>query len=371
MKTLTKTSIRTYLLNVCNYPIASSNLTGVMNLKSIRSKALLYLPFVVLLLQACGLGKANLDGELTGVPDREGWFQTVPYGMIVVPSGTFHMGQADQDVPASQINLNKQITIGGFYMDETEITNNEYRQFTNEMLTDSVEVIGFEYIMTELYPDTTVWMNDFTHHMGDPMMEYYYAHPAFDDYPVVGVDWFAARYFCEWRTKRLNRWRVDNGLWYMPNFRLPSEAEWEYASRGGRDMSKYPWGNPYLRNAKGCVLANLKPGRGNYYDDGFMYTAPVGSYFSNDYGLYDMSGNVSEWCEDAYYAAANPVVWDLNPTYNQDDESRKIIRGGSWKDIAYYLETGTRTYEYQDTSKSYVGFRCVMTYLGRSSGQEF
>ena len=85
----------------------------------------------------------------------------------------------------------------------------------------------------------------------------------------------------------------------MPNFRLPTEAEWEYAARGGRDMAKYPWGNPYIRNSKGCMLANFKPGRGNYYDDGFAYTAPVASYFANDYGLYDMSGNVAEWCEDA------------------------------------------------------------------------
>jgi gliding motility-associated lipoprotein GldK len=326
-----------------------------------------------IMLQSCGGGSASSDGggELIGVPGREGWVQTVPYGMTVAPSGTFHMGQADQDVPASQINLNKQVTIGGFYMDETEITNNEYRQFIDVMLKDSVSVLGEDYIMTELYPDTTVWVRDFSHHMGDPMMEYYYSHPAFDEYPVVGVDWFAAKYFCEWRTKHLNNWRAEQGLWKMPNFRLPSEAEWEYAARGGRDMAKYPWGNPYIRNAKGCMLANFKPGRGNYYDDGFMYSAPVASYFSNDFGLYDMAGNVSEWCEDAYFDAAVPVVWDLNPTYYDDNEPRKMVRGGSWKDIAYYLETGTRSFEYQDTTKSYIGFRTVMTYLGRSSGFEF
>ena len=322
-------------------------------------------------LQSCGGGKFDGGGDLVGVLDREGWVMQVPYGMTTCPSGTFHMGQADEDVPATQINLNKQVTIGGFYMDDTEITNNEYRQFVEVMLNDSLEVLGEQYIMTELYPDTTVWVNDFSHHMGDPMMEYYYAHPAFDEYPVVGVDWFAAKYFCEWRTKHMNNWRAEQGLWKMPNFRLPSEAEWEYAARGGRDMAKYPWGNPYIRNAKGCMLANFKPGRGNYYDDGFMYTAPVASYFSNDFGLYDMAGNVSEWCEDAFYEAAVPIVWDLNPTYNDDNEARKVVRGGSWKDIAYYLETGTRTYEYQDTTKSYIGFRCVMTYLGRSSGSEF
>lgn len=351
-----------------------------MNKLSVISKRLaLFLSLgATVALQSCGGGGGVIDGggDLIGVPNRLGWDQTVPYGMVVCPSGTFHMGQADEDVPTTQINLNKQVTIGGFYMDDTEITNNEYRQFVEVFLTDSVGEGSesnwtYEDFMTDLYPDTTVWVRDFSHHMGDPMMEYYWKHPAFDEYPVVGVDWFACKVFCEWRTLHMNTFRANIGLVDMPRFRLPSEAEWEYAARGGRDMAKYPWGNPYIRNAKGCMLANFKPGRGNYYDDGFMYSSPVASYFSNDYGLYDMAGNVAEWCEDAYFPAAMPVTWDLNPTYFDDFEPRKIIRGGSWKDIAYYLETGTRTYEYQDTTKSYIGFRCAMTYLGRSSGSEF
>lgn len=323
------------------------------------------------ILSGCGLGKRDSDGELVGVPDRKGWVQTVPYGMTTCPGGTFHMGQSDEDVPASQINMNKQVTIGGFYMDDTEITNNEYRQFITVLLTDSLDVMGEDSIRKAYYPDTTVWMKDFSHHYGDPMLDYYYQHPAFDDYPVVGVDWDAARYFCKWRTDHLNLAREAQGLFKMPAFRLPSEAEWEYAARGGRDLSPYPWGGPYIRNAKGCMLANFKPGRGNYYDDGFTYTSPVGAYFANDYGLYDMSGNVSEWCEDAFYEASVPTVWDLNPKYTNAAEKRKVIRGGSWKDIAYFLQTGTRNYEYQDSSKSFIGFRCVMTYLGRSSGAEF
>ena len=102
----------------------------------------------------------------------------------------------------------------------------------------------------------------------------------------------------------------------MPAFRLPSEAEWEYASRGGRDMAKYPWGNPYARNMKGCLLANFKPGRGNYYDE-----------------------RIAE----------------------------KVTRGGSWKDIAYFIETGTRQFEHKDSARSSIGFRCAMSYIGRST----
>ena len=349
------------------------------------------------ILTSCSVGQKQIDGELIGVEGREGYTQDTPYGMVTIPGGTFHMGQSDEDVAATQINFNKQVTIGGFYMDDSEITNNEYRQYadaiggaaanqgaaapgtgtgegaaagsspgTTYTPEETAMIAAKKYL-----PDTAVWMRDFTFHMGDPMMQYYYFHPAFDDYPVVGVNWKAAKLFCKWRTQFLNESRIARGEFSMPNFRLPSEAEWEYAARGGRDLSPFPWGGPYIRNTKGCLLANFKPGRGNYFDDGFSYTAPVYSFFANDYGLYDMSGNVSEWVEDAFYEAAFPVVWDMNPTYFRDDEPRKVVRGGSWKDISYYLQTGTRTYEYQDSSKSYIGFRCAVTYLGRSSGDEF
>ena len=325
-------------------------------------------------LQSCGLfggGGRGDNGELIGVPGREWTGMVIPYGMVPIPAGTFHMGQADEDIAHSQINFNKQITIGSFYMDDSEISNNEYRQFMDNIMEDSLQILGEDFIMKELYPDTTVWVKDFAHHMGDPLLVYYYIHPAFDEYPVVGVDWEAAKFFCAWRTNYLNDFRASIGEWAMPNFRLPSEAEWEYAARGGRDMAKYPWGSPYIRNSKGCMLANFKPGRGNYFDDGYAYTSPAYSFFSNDFGLYDMSGNVSEWCEDAYYAASVPLVWDLNPTYYDDEITNKVIRGGSWKDIAYFLETGTRTFENKDTTRAFIGFRCAMTYLGRSAGSEF
>jgi sulfatase modifying factor 1 len=321
----------------------------------------------------CGMGRSS-EGDLIGAEDRPDFNpQEVPYGMIACPGGTFHMGQTDQDIAASMSNLNKQVTIGGFYMDETEITNNEYRQFVDAIKTDSAGAPGYDedYVMTKLYPDTTVWVKDFSNHMGDPLMEYYYTHPAFDDYPVVGVSWHGAKRFNEWRTKHKNNYNLENGQAPMPNFRLPSEAEWEYAARGGRDLATYPWGGPYLRNSKGCMLANFKPGRGDYYSDGFTYTAPVGQYYPNDFGLYDMSGNVAEWCEDAYSVASVPLVWDLNPTFSNDTIKEKVVRGGSWKDIAHFLETGVRNFEHEDSTRSFIGFRSAMIYIGRSSGREF
>ena len=233
--------------------------------RSVASKCLLILAGVAA--SACGLlglggGKNDEQGELVGVPGREGWVITVPYGMVPIPAGTFHMGQADEDPASTQINYNKQVTIGSFFMDDTEITNNEYRQFTNFYLVDQGNIEGFETIDAETfrqkyYPDTTAWVKDFAHHMGDPIQDYYYWHPGYDDYPVVGINWDAATYFANWRTAYLNDYRKSVGDFPMPNFRLPSEAEWEYAARGGRDLAKYPWGNPYIRKREGLYARKL------------------------------------------------------------------------------------------------------------------
>jgi formylglycine-generating enzyme required for sulfatase activity len=223
-----------------------------------------------------------------------------------------------------------------------------------------------------VYPDTLVWIHDYAYSYNEPLAENYFWHPAYDDYPVVGVTWGQAVAFNAWRTQIMNSWRKNEGQTYIQKFRLPSEAEWEYAARGGRNLAPYPWGGPYIRNEQGCVLANFKPMRGDYVEDANAYTAPVESYSPNDYGLYQMSGNVAEWTNTAFDETVYDFAFDLAPDYvyhakMEDSQAlhRKVIRGGSWKDIGYYCQTGTRTYEYSDSAKAFIGFRSVMSYLGR------
>ncbi len=331
-----------------------------------------------LLLQSCGFMKEKFGGKNKdiGVSNgevvataRKGYRQTTPAGMVLIPSGSFIMGQADEDIAATMSNMNKRVTIISFYMDDTEITNHEYRQFTNALLTDSISVLGEEEIMTKYYPDTTAWTKDFAYTNGDPMVEYYYMSPAFDTYPVVGVSWIAANYFSKWRTNLLNDYREKEGMYRAPSFRLPTEAEWEWAARGGKQGAKYPWGNPYTANTKGCFLANFKPQRGNYDADGYPYTAPANAYNPNDFGLYNMAGNVAEWTSDAYADNATAIVWDMAPKNNNDKEPRKVIKGGSWKDVAYFLQTGTRAYEFDTARRAFIGFRCVVDNVeGRKGG---
>jgi len=346
----------------------------------------LYLLAIIASIEGCGLLGGGVSqkkprGQLVGAADRDGFEMAAQFGMVKIPTGKFYMGQADENIQLDQSNRNRQVTISSFYMDDTEITNNEYRQFIRyiednlmgEGLAESEEGEGGPvyqipdgYSLQDLKPDSTVWTSDFTHHYGDPLLAYYWGHPAFDDYPVVGVSWKSAREFARWRSNFLNDYRAQKELQPFPNFRLPTEAEWEYASRGGRDNVKYPWGNPYVRNSRGCVLANFKPGRGNYVDDGYAYTSPVGVFFPNDFGLYDMSGNVAEWCEDAYIDEYTPITWDLNPIYRDDNIDKKVIRGGSWKDIAFFIEVATRTFEHQDSTRAFIGFRTALPHLGRS-----
>jgi gliding motility-associated lipoprotein GldK len=424
-----------------------------MRNRTIRSSSLIF--GIVILLSACNskqpASKSNAkskvaNGQLMGVSPSARGSMGRPHGMVYIPPGTFHMGPSDEDVNYNFTARNKSVSINGFWMDATEITNNEYRQFV-QWTRDSLAAIEMGFFKTgnngdtavdwkkaatikwsdsktlekmsniilaadnriygrmeldpdkilfsvqgfnlkdaarrenatrprkdfmyrypvKVYPDTLCWMRDFSYAYNEPMTKRYFSHPSFGTYPVVGVSWKQAVAFCHWRTKYLNDYLSKAKKAQESDFRLPTEAEWEYAARGGRSQSMYPWGNYYPRNKKGCLMANFKPGRGNYPEDGGFYTVKADSYWPNDFNLYNMAGNVAEWTSSYFYEGSYNFQHDMNPDiqWNALDSDpprmkRKVVRGGSWKDVGFFLQTSTRQYEYQDTTKSYIGFRCVI-----------
>ncbi|MBR5335668.1 MAG: SUMF1/EgtB/PvdO family nonheme iron enzyme [Bacteroidaceae bacterium] len=220
-----------------------------------------------------------------------------------------------------------------------------------------------------IYPDTTCWVNDFPNSNNEVYLNLYFSHPNYSEYPVVGVSWEQANAFCAWRTDYLLRGMRGQAK-YIQRYRLPSEAEWEYAARG-KDGAKFPWESGDTKSDKGCYYANYKPGEGNYTKDGNLITSKCGIYSANSNGLYDMAGNVAEWTSTVYTEAGVLQMSDINPDLQyraakEDPYSmkKKTVRGGSWKDPVRFIQGATRAYEYQNESRSYVGFRCVRSYSG-------
>ncbi len=480
-----------------------------MKLRFDIMKKIIY--FVLFLGMVAGCKGKGPRGELHGVPDRKEFFEKDPYGMTFIPMGSFTMGPNGEDITFAMTARAKTVSIDPFWMDITEITNNEYRQFVywvrdsiarrllvkadiegyKAEMDEDIETPGYDHDDPEtcflnwekeiewngskkggdrqevldaleemyypvherfyrkkeidtrkliyeyqwvdiaqaalkknrynynddftegsysgyngqkaevvnvkgeveplkdrsslimkarinVYPDTLVWLADYTYSYNEPYAKNYFWHPAFDNYPVVGVNWKQASAFCVWRTDFLRNYLEANGEVAPDKYRLPTEAEWEYAARGGLALSMYPWGGPYTRNNTGCFIANFKPLRGNYGDDGANETLEVALFSPNEWGLYDMSGNVAEWTSNAYDESGYIFTHDLNPyfVYNAKKTDRpalkrKVIRGGSWKDIGFYLQVGTRTFEYQDTAKAYIGFRCVRSFLGRGGKDQY
>ncbi|MDD4608882.1 MAG: SUMF1/EgtB/PvdO family nonheme iron enzyme [Bacteroidaceae bacterium] len=223
--------------------------------------------------------------------------------------------------------------------------------------------------IVNIYPDTTCWVNDFKNAYNEPYMELYFSHPAYNDYPVVGVSWEQANAFCAWRTEYLLA-GLKGAARYIQRYRLPTEVEWEYAARGKKGKV-YPWNSENTESDEGCFYGNYKPGKGNYTKDGSLITNKVGIFSANENGLYDMAGNVAEWTSTNYTESGVLSMSDINPelSYNAAKEDpykmkRKTVRGGSWKDIAAYIRSSARSYEYQNVGRSYIGFRCVRTQIG-------
>ena len=244
------------------------------------------------------------------------------------------------------------------------------RQTINRPLSGPWDFLN-TYIVN-VYPDTTVWVNDFRNSENEAYLRNYFSNPTYNDYPVVGVTWEQANAFCAWRTDYLLK-GLGAEARYVQRYRLPTEAEWEYAARG-KEGTEFPWEQNDVKSGEGCFYANFKPDRGNYTQDGNLITSKVGIYNANSNGLFDMAGNVAEWTSTVYTDAGVDAMNDLNPQLEykaakEDPYSlkKKSVRGGSWKDPESLIRSAWRTWEYQNQPRSYIGFRCVRSLASPSS----
>ena len=224
-----------------------------------------------------------------------------------------------------------------------------------------------------IYPDTTCWINDFPNADNEMYTRYYFSHPDYLDYPVVGITWEQANAYCAWRTEKLINSVPKNQGHFLQKFRLPTEAEWEYAARGV-NQNEFPWEQEAAGNDKGKFFANFMPDDGDFTKDGNIITSKVGTYIPNSNGLYDMAGNVAEWTSTVYTAAGVENMNNINPQlrYNAAIEDpyrlkKKSVRGGSWKDSESHIQSAWRAAEYQNQPRSYIGFRCVQSIASKPS----
>lgn len=389
--------------------------------------------------------------------NEEGGFQVNDYfdqpqgpNLIFIEGGRTVLGSFEEDVIQSRDNVERAVTVASFYMDETEVANIHWLEYEYYIKADSDEL----YWRNNL-PDTTVWAKDLAYN--DPYVEHYYRYPGFRFFPVVGVNWRQAVNYASWRTKVVNYKLAEDAGYYdeelsadeafagaegsavpefktpplesgvvLPNYRLPTEAEWEYAAQaliGTQWLDEnqthrrlYPWDGHALRNpygkSMGYMLANFKRGRGDYagiagkLNDGAMIPTYIYDYPPNDFGLYNMAGNVNEWVQDVYRPLSFQEMDDLNPVrrdgfldpesgydvgytfignerqYSEDEaiaagisaksfnpenppmKRMRVYKGGSWADVAYWLSPGTRRALFEDSATSTIGFRCAMIRAG-------
>lgn len=399
-------------------------------------------------------------------------------GLVPIEGGSFTMGATVENVYHEWNNAPRQVTVSSFYMDQSEVSNLDYLEYIHWLS----RVYGSEYpeMVTKALPDTTVWRRSLSYN--EPMVEIYFRHPAYRDYPVVGVSWLQANDYALWRSDRVNEMllveagalshnteqtkdnhftteaylsgqysspvisnngtdetkniKMEDGI-MLPKYRLPTEAEWEYAALGliGNTSNEriserraYPWNTDGMRTDEkgynGSFVANFKRGKGDYMgiagnlNDGAAFPAPVVSYWPNDYGLYNMAGNVSEWVLDVYrplsfedFSDHNPYRGNIytqdsttvySPNHNDGDykstiqtdwnnenanqeeytslmyeygattlisDKSRVYKGGSWADGPYYLSPSVRRFMNEDESSSTVGFRCAMSKIGSALAQ--
>ena len=330
--------------------------------------------------------------------ERPAYFeQETGPGLIFIEGGTYTMGQVDDDLNYAWDNIPRRVSVSSFYMDETEVTN----QFWLEYLWWLQRIYGSSYpeIVERALPDTASWRNKLAYN--EPMVNYYLRHPAYRDYPVVGVSWLQANDFCKWRSDRVNEGiliregllahnpeaqvdeehfttdtylsgqyqgerireglpnfsstaefrnvRVEDGV-LLPSYRLPTEAEWEFAALGliGNSLGEliterktYPWNGHFVRNGDnrdggyGQINANFVKGRGDYMgvagalNDFGDITVNVYQYAPNDYGLFNMAGNVNEWVMDVYRPLSIQDNNEFRPFRGNVYETKRLSADGN------------------------------------------
>ena len=335
---------------------------------------------------------ANANGVLVAEPnDREvtaagGTAEKQPDEMVLIPAGTFEMGASDSRWALPREFPKHKVHVDAFYMDVHEVTNAQFRAFVEATgyVTIAERPVDWEELRKQLPPGTPKppdealqpgsmvfiqpaevqnlmdysqwwhWVNgaDWKHPQGPGS-----SIEGKDNHPVVHVAYYDALEYARWAGKR-----------------LPTEAEWEWAARGGLEDAIYPWGMEYVED--GTPKCNYWTGTfptSNSEADGFYYSAPVKSFPPNGYGLYDMAGNVweicSDWFDEGYYRTFNPNEVADNPqgpaksNYSQDQyDPRRVVRGGSFLCNDNYCSSyrvSARMPTSQDTGMIHTGFRCV------------
>jgi len=267
----------------------------------------------------------------------------IPNNFVLIQGGTFQMG--------STINSDEQpvhsVTVSNFYMSKYEVTNKEFCEFLNvkgNQTEGGVEWINLQGSREE--EKCRIQKNG----------SVYTVQSGYENYPVIYVSWYGATAYCQWLTQKSGK-----------TYRLPTEAEWEYAAGNGSRHTKYSWGdgNPSGKNGGNVADMTAKRKFSDWtifegYDDGYVYAAPVGSFNPNSLGLYDMSGNVWEWCSD-WYASTYPSGSQTNPT-GAATGSFRVLRGGSWNFYADYCRVADRFINYADARSDNYGFRLVRSY---------